>query len=234
MTDGLRTIGKVLDLLKPDFPDISISKIRFLEAEGLLSPERALSGYRKYAEADIARLRYILKAQRDHYLPLKVIKDNLDHIDRGLEPPALDTPQPDIPVAPVQASSQPTASSRIKLPSRVTRQELLTMSQLSEEQLLELEQTLLVVSHPGGGYFERASLQVAMLVGRLHGFGFGTQHFRAVQHAAHHEVKLVELAATNLARRGADGPEQANTMMKLVVNLHAALMHQSLAYRRKS
>ena len=74
MAYGLRSIGQVLAVLKPDFDDVSISKIRFLESEGLIAPERAPSGYRRYAESDVERLRYILTVQRNHYLPLKVIR----------------------------------------------------------------------------------------------------------------------------------------------------------------
>ena len=82
-----RSIGQVLAALKADFPDISISKIRFLESEGLIAPERAASGYRRYAEHDLERLRYVLAVQRDHYLPLKVIKEHLALMDRGEAPP---------------------------------------------------------------------------------------------------------------------------------------------------
>ena len=78
------SIGEVLNRLKDEFDDITISKIRFLEAEGLINPDRTESGYRKFADADIDRLRYVLRAQRDRYLPLKVIKDELDRIDAGL------------------------------------------------------------------------------------------------------------------------------------------------------
>ncbi|WP_026926502.1 MerR family transcriptional regulator [Granulicoccus phenolivorans] len=91
---NLRTIGQVLTSLKADFPDISISKIRYLESEGLVSPERAPSGYRKYGERDIARLRYILDVQKNHYLPLKVIREHLDMMDRGLAPPKLESTKP--------------------------------------------------------------------------------------------------------------------------------------------
>ncbi len=72
------SIGAVLDSLRPDFPDVTISKIRFLEAEGLVTPERTASGYRRFTAYDCARLRFILTAQRDQYLPLKVIKAQLD------------------------------------------------------------------------------------------------------------------------------------------------------------
>ncbi|WP_330234011.1 MerR family transcriptional regulator [Nocardia sp. NBC_00508] len=77
------SIGSVLDLLRPDFPDVTISKIRFLEAEGLIRPERTPSGYRRFSVADVERLRFVLTAQRDQYLPLKVIKEQLEAIDSG-------------------------------------------------------------------------------------------------------------------------------------------------------
>jgi DNA-binding transcriptional MerR regulator len=74
------SIGEVLSLLQDEFPDVTISKIRFLESQGLLDPERTPSGYRKFYDADIDRLRWILRQQKDHYLPLKVIKDRLDEV----------------------------------------------------------------------------------------------------------------------------------------------------------
>ena len=80
------SIGEVLTQLRADFPDVTISKIRFLESEGLVEPDRTSAGYRKFSHADVQRLRYVLTAQRDHYLPLRVIKDHLDALDRGLEP----------------------------------------------------------------------------------------------------------------------------------------------------
>jgi DNA-binding transcriptional MerR regulator len=85
---GGYTIGEVLNQLKEDFEDITISKIRFLESEGLVFPDRTDSGYRKFSDDDINRLRFILTAQRDHYLPLKVIREQLDRLDAGQVPAA--------------------------------------------------------------------------------------------------------------------------------------------------
>ena len=81
------SIGQVVNLLRGTYPDLSNSKIRFLEDKGLIKPERTPAGYRKFSDADVARLRYVLRMQRDHYLPLKVIRENLALMDRGLEPP---------------------------------------------------------------------------------------------------------------------------------------------------
>jgi DNA-binding transcriptional MerR regulator len=77
------SIGEVLNVLKDAFPDVTVSKIRFLESEGLIQPERTSSGYRKFTENDIERLRFILKLQRDHFLPLKVIRERLDEVDQA-------------------------------------------------------------------------------------------------------------------------------------------------------
>ncbi|MCG8922003.1 MerR family transcriptional regulator [Lentzea sp. CC55] len=77
---GVIGIGAVLALLRPEFPDVTISKIRFLEAEGLVRPARTASGYRQFSAADVERLRFVLSAQRDRYLPLKVIREQLDAV----------------------------------------------------------------------------------------------------------------------------------------------------------
>lgn len=83
MSSEHRSIGDVLDLLKDEFPDITVSKIRFLESQGLIAPERTPSGYRKFYDNDVERLRWILTQQRDHYLPLKVIRSRLDKLEEG-------------------------------------------------------------------------------------------------------------------------------------------------------
>src|SRR5215468_1496958 len=88
------SIGDVLDQLRPEFDDITISKIRFLESQGLIDPERTASGYRKFSPSDVERLRFILREQREHFLPLKVIKERLEQMDRGETPDAMGDPPP--------------------------------------------------------------------------------------------------------------------------------------------
>ena len=77
------SIGVVLERLRTEFPDVTVSKIRFLESEGLITPQRTASGYRRFTEEDVERLRYILVTQRDNYLPLKVIREQLEAMDSG-------------------------------------------------------------------------------------------------------------------------------------------------------
>ena len=145
------TIGQAVADLKAEFPDVDIkeSKIRHLENEGLVAPERTPSGYRKYSVEDMEKLRYIIRAQREHYLPLRVIKEHLDALDRGLEPPAL-SGSPSIPCWLI-ANPAPGVESMLSGASdvRISRRELLKTAEISEELLVQLENFGLV--HPRTG-----------------------------------------------------------------------------------
>src|SRR3954471_15051322 len=130
------TIGDVLAHLKVEFPDLTISKIRFLEDAGLIRPERTPSGYRKFSAADVSRLRYVLSQQRDHYLPLKVIKEQLEAIDRGLVPNS-STASPRVPHVAIAAmnaggANAPTAEHfrPAQAAMRLSREELLNAAGL--------------------------------------------------------------------------------------------------------
>ena len=120
------TIGQAVADLKAEFPDVDIkeSKIRHRENEGLVEPERTPSGYRKYSVQDMEKLRYIIRAQREHYLPLKVIKEHLEALDRGLEPPAT-SGSPSIPTS-LLANPAPGVESLLSGHShgRIARREL--------------------------------------------------------------------------------------------------------------
>ena len=170
-----RSIGQVLPLLKSEFPDISISKIRFLESEGLVAPERAPSGYRRYSEADVDRLRYILRMQRDHYLPLKVIRENLSMMDRGIEAPTADTPAAQAPAAnpkPVSVPETGPPAQESPRPIKLTRRELIQVSGLSEATLIELERQQMVVPRRGSLYYGREALTLCVVARKLQGCGW--------------------------------------------------------------
>ena len=161
------SIGAVLSRLKGEFSDVSISKIRFLESEGLVTPQRTPAGYRQFTEADVARLRYVLGAQRDQYLPLRVIKEHLDAIDRGLEP---GVPSPRLPRS-LSIATGPSPDDLTGTPSavRMSRVELLAESGLTSQQLRELEGFGLLAPGPGGWYDADAAVlanTVAELVQR--------------------------------------------------------------------
>ncbi len=229
MADNLRSIGQVLAILKPDFPDISISKIRFLESEGLLSPLRAPSGYRRYSSADIDRLRYIVTMQRDHYLPLKVIREHLDNIDRGEPPPSLDTPSaPPPPAVEEPDDEQLQSATPARRPLRLTRRELLKMSGLSEHVLNELERQQLIAPRRGTAYYSRDALTIAVVARKLHPYGMDVRHLRVIKQAAEREVGLLEQAIAPYTRRGTSSRQVTTDVMQLVLYAHAAVMRSSL------
>lgn len=224
------SIGEVLSKLRGDFPDITISKIRFLESEGLIEPQRTPSGYRKFTSVDLERLRYVLLAQRDQYLPLKVIKENLDALDRGLQPSANPGGAPSPRPAPIDTSVAPSAF--IEQSSlRLSRDELLKSSGLDEEQLVELESYGLVVIK--GRHYDGDALTVAKAVAELASFGIEGRHLRAFKTAADREVGLVEQVITPLLRQKnpdsrARAEEVSREIASLSVRLHAALVRAGL------
>ena len=125
--EQLLSIGDVLGLLKSDFPDVTISKIRFLEAEGLVTPQRTASGYRKFAPADVQRLRYILGMQRDQYLPLRVIKDGLSADDRVVINGMARIFRPGMPVTPQEEGATPAPGANPQSWLRLARPEQLQL-----------------------------------------------------------------------------------------------------------
>jgi len=227
MAIGLRSIGQVLSVLKPDFPDVSISKIRFLESEGLISPERAPSGYRRYADSDIDRLRYILDVQKNHYLPLKVIREHLDMMDRGEQPPT-----PTAPVPPTEGAEPPQVMTPQppgpKRPIRVTRRELIKLSGLTEAALTELERQALVVPRRGTVYYGRDALTVAVIARKLGALGIDARHLRVIKQAAEREVGLIEQAIAPHMRRNPGSRQLPAEVMQLVLHAHAAIMRSQL------
>jgi Predicted transcriptional regulators len=204
------SIGEVLALLQGEFPEITVSKIRFLEAEGLIEPQRTPSGYRKFTHADVERLRYILTAQRDRYLPLRVIKTQLEDADQGMfqRPRPLDDQPPPVPV-------------------RLGRDELIKNAGIDSDTLDELESFGLIA--PRGRHYDADALRIARTAAELARFGIHPRHLRAIRAAAERQVALVEQAVAPLLRRRAPGAaaeadESARELSGLLLDLHAALL----------
>jgi len=180
----LLTIGQVLARLKPEFPDLSNSKLRFLEERQLVTPVRTESGYRKFSPADVERLRFILGLQRDHYLPLKVIRQHLDDLDAG------------------RPSSVPGVTAPTALLSTVrtwSRDELLAATGASGALLDEAVATSLL---PARERWDEGSAAVLASLVELRAAGIGPRHLRPLRTAAERELALVESATASLARRG--------------------------------
>ena len=231
------SIGEVLGQLRGDFPGLNISKIRFLEAEGLIEPERTPSGYRKFSHRDVERLRYVLTAQREHYLPLKVIREHLDAIDRGLEPPALNgSTVPQVPRVVLAGDGYPSPDAFTPDASelRLSRNELLTAAEIEDELLDQLETFGLVRPRQGGSApYDEDALVVAKTAGELALFGFEPRHLRAFRTAADREVGLIEQVVSTM-RRGRDASASARAeeaisqIAALSVRLHATLVKAGL------
>ena len=224
------SIGEVLGKLRNDFPDITISKIRFLESEGLIEPQRTPSGYRKFTNADLERLRYVLLTQRDQYLPLRVIKENLDALDRGLEPAKVSGGVPVPRLATVDGELAP-ANFAENTDMRLSREELLKASGMSEVQLVELESYGLIA--PRGRHYDSDSLAIARAVTEMAGFGIEPRHLRSFKSAADREIGLIEQVITPLVRQKsseakARAEEVQREIAALSVRLHAALVRGGL------
>jgi DNA-binding transcriptional MerR regulator len=230
------SIGEVLALLRVDFPDVSISKIRFLEAEGLVEPERAPSGYRKFSPADLQRLRYILSAQRDHYLPLKVIRDHLEAMGRGLDPPSEAGGSPRVPDSASAAAraAEADAAEAVDTPDlRISADELVANSGLSQQQFDELRGYGLLRPRTGTDYFDADALVVASTVAALAGYGLEPRHLRAYKSAADREIGVIEQVVRPVARARDDGSkeraaQQVAELTMLSIRLHAALVRRGL------
>lgn len=230
-----KSIGQALADLAAEFPDEDIkeSKLRFLESEGLVEPERTPSGYRKYSVQDMERLRYIIRAQREHYLPLKVIKEHLDAIDRGLDPPAANgSPQvPDGALGDGRAIAELLRAERGDV--RISRRELLKTAEIDEALLDQLEEFGLVRTRPGSRHYDSDALQVARAAGELARFGIEPRHLRSFRTAADREIGLVEQVVSPIRRSREDGAagraaQAVEEIAALSLRLHATLVRAGL------
>ncbi|MFD0313631.1 transcriptional regulator FtsR [Streptomyces flavalbus] len=227
---GLMSIGTVLTVLREEFPEVTISKIRFLEAEGLIEPQRTPSGYRKFSAEDVERLGLVLRMQRDHYLPLKVIREHLEALERGeaVPLPVLGQQrQGDAEAAP-EAAEGPTAA-------RIGRTELLAAAGIDEAELAEWESYGLISALPDGAY-DAEVVTVAALVAELGRFGIEPRHLRLMKAAAEREAGLVDQVVAPLRRHRnpqtrTHAEARTRELAGLTMRLHAALVRTALGVR---
>lgn len=210
------SIGEVLGILKKEFPDVSISKIRFLETEGLVTPARTPSGYRRFSADDVDRLRSVLTMQRDHYLPLKVIRENLD----------VSTDASTVNVSGVAPQDFRPGGGRVRL----SRSELAEQGEIDEAAIAELESIGLVWRNSAGHYDEEA-LAICTIASRLRAFGMESRHLRSFRVVTDREAGLIEQMITPYTR-DRDGRARAQEAVReiaaLVVQLHAALLRAEM------
>jgi DNA-binding transcriptional MerR regulator len=227
---GAMTIGAVLEQLRDEFPDVTISKIRFLEAEGLVTPSRTGSGYRTYSADDVERLRYVLTAQRDRFWPLKVIRESLDALDRGLTPPGESEGERPRPPRPVPDPDVPAAAALTRQGTlRLTREELAASAGLDAPTLEALD-TFGLLRPDGGGHYGEAALAIAHAAAGLAAYGIEPRHLRPFRTAADREIGLVQQVAAPLrGRRGQTGKDDpTGDILRLCIALHTALVKDGL------
>lgn len=222
------SIGTVLNVLRDEFPEVTISKIRFLESEGLIEPQRTPSGYRKFSAGDVERLGHVLRMQRDHYLPLKVIREHLDAMERGEAVP--------LPVVGRQRTAED-APARVEAPTvaRVGRAELLAAADIDEGDLKEWESYGLIAALEDGVY-DAEAVTVASLIAELGRFGIEPRHLRVMKAAADREAGLVDQVVAPLRRHRnpqtrAHAEARTKELAALTVKLHAALVKTALGVR---
>ncbi|HTN78250.1 MAG TPA: MerR family transcriptional regulator [Acidimicrobiales bacterium] len=240
------SIGEVLALLQSEFPDVTISKIRFLESQGLIDPERTPSGYRKFYPADIERLRWILREQRENFLPLKVIKDRLDSGEpiteteptvavpvtsaaapspllEDPEPLSLSKPRPG-PPAPPPARPAPSRGAVAPRPAGAgyTFDELVAESGLNAAQLKEVEGYGLLAGTVIGRetFYDDDALEVARLAAGFMQFGVEARHLRMYRTSAEREAGFVESVVLPLVKqRNPRAREQAIETVETLLKL---------------
>lgn len=231
------SIGAVLDLLRGDFPDVSISKIRFLEAEGLVTPQRTASGYRRFTAYDCARLRFILTAQRDQYLPLKVIKAQLDAQPDGELPQAgsayavprlVGVSESEGDGVDGAAGLSGVAPTQVRL----SREDLLTRSGIDDEMLGALVRNGIITAGPAG-FFDEHSVVIAQCARALGDYGVEPRHLRAFRSAADRQSDLIAQIAGPVGKAGKAGARDraddlAREVAALAITLHTSLIKSAV------
>jgi len=226
------SIGAVLDLLRPDFPDVTISKIRFLESEGLVTPRRSPSGYRRFTAYDSARLRFILTAQRDQYLPLKVIKAQLDSQPDGALP-GRESLYPVPRLVGVDDQRRPAAETATSpVPVRLSREDLRERSGVGEDLLAALRKAGIITTGPGG-FFDEHSVVIAQCAAALAEYGVEPRHLRAFRSAADRQSDLIAQIAGPVGKAGTTGArdradELAREVAALAISLHTSLIKSAI------
>lgn len=222
---ALLGIGEVLVRLREEFKEISISKIRFLETNGLVAAERTASGYRKFSMVDVERLRYVLRMQRDHFLPLRVIKEHIDALNRGLKPQVGDV----TPKAPRSLVSTEAIEMQM-LTVRMNRLELMADTGADAEFIDQMVEFGLI-KPDNYNYFSVTASAVVKLAVTLRGYGLEPRHLKTVMSSASREVDLfAPIVKGTASGKGANAGAAAHELTLLLAHsitaLHALLIRE--------
>ncbi len=207
-----RSIGEVMAALSTEFPDISISKIRFLEGQGLVNPERTHSGYRKFSDEDVARLRFVLRLQREQFLPLRVIKERLN-VELASGSSAS--------VTGIESGESPAFVNGL-----LGRRDLLADSGLSEAQLSELERVGMIKNTVTGKefFYDQDGLAMARLSARFLATGVEVRHMRLFKTSVDREVDLYRQMAPPVRNaRSVQARNEARSRLEELAELGGAI-----------
>jgi DNA-binding transcriptional MerR regulator len=216
-TRNYQSIGEVLVSVKTEFPDITISKIRFLEAEGLIEPERTPSGYRKFYVHDVERLKSILRMQRDEYLPLKVIKERLLRLDSGSED--LQSTDGDAPAEDAVSAVEEIAEAPTGL--QMSLEEMATATGIDRDRIKELETFGIISSHgpEGARYYDGDDFIILSIVKDFFRYGIEARHLTMYKHFADRESSFFDqIVAPTLRQKN---PDARRTAAQTLANLSA-------------
>lgn len=211
------SIGAVLKQLRREFPDVTVSKLRFWESEGLVSPARTEKGYRRYSSADVQRLRYILTTQRDNYLPLKVIKQRLDAMDEGNVTPVTGL------ISAEQFKQENT---------RLTHSDVCAAAEIDDTFLTQLAKAGFVNADRSGLYCQD-DVSIARTASQLVGFGLDERHLKTLRATAQRYAGVITQVSGPLGHAKssdakARSEETARELSALIVSLQAAFIKASL------
>lgn len=218
------SIGVVIERLRDEFPDVTVSKLRFLESEGLITPQRTQSGYRRFTDADVDRLRFILVTQRDNYLPLKVIREQLEAMDAG-EVPAIHT----VNLATVESAG---GSGSAASTERLSDADLAVRAAVEESFIAELIEAELIVPD-ASGLFTSDDVAVVSAAAGLREHGVDARYLKTVRQAASRQASFITqvtdpIAKSRKANAKAEAAELSQNLSNLVANLHVGVMKNEL------
>lgn len=219
------SIGVVIKCLSEEFPDVTVSKIRFLESEGLISPERTQSGYRRFTEADVERLRYILTTQRDNYLPLKVIREQLEAMDSGKVTAVMTGQSAAQPLIAPEQFAAPAAT-------RLTDEDVAEHADCAPEIVAQCIDAGLIVPD-ASGLFTVDDVRVVSTAVSLTELGLDSRHLKRISQSASRQADVISQVTEPVAKSGRAAAKQeaseiSQQMTALVVSLHAALVKNEL------
>lgn len=219
---SLLSIGQVLAKLSPEFTDLTPSKLRFLEEQGLVTPARTASGYRKFSPADVDRLRLVLSMQRDHYLPLKVIRQHLEEIDSGANPA-------------LPNATSLAADSLLVSRIRYTREEVAKIAGASLNLLQDAVSAGMI--EPAESYGEE-TVAVLTAIAELQRSGIEPRHMRTMRASAEREYSLIERALVPVTHRQgaaskARAAERAHDIARHIETVRSQLLRQIISHESR-